>query len=309
MGYLLPALTEREVRQPARRRAERAPAELREPPVRPRRHGARRGAVSAGSSVSLADDRRRRRPPRGAARRRARVLPDLLPSGNASLALAGDIDTDEALALASSYFGELDAGRAAAAGRRSRRRRARGRDAAAARGPRRAAAPLPRLALAGAVRARTTRSWIWWPTCWRAARRRGSIARSSTSSGSPPRSRRRRTRARSAASSSSSPPRRPGARSPSSSGDRARDRRRSSSDGPTAAEMERVPGAGRGALHLPAADRRRLRRQVRSAERLQRVPRRSRVLRPGSRALPAGDAGGAAARRARVAAAGRPRAS
>ena len=37
MGYLLPALTPRAVRDPARRRAQRAAAELREPPVR---HGA-----------------------------------------------------------------------------------------------------------------------------------------------------------------------------------------------------------------------------------------------------------------------------
>ena len=69
----------REVREPARRRAERAAAELREPALRLRRHGDRRGAVSARSSVSLADDRRGGRPARGRARRRARVLPDLLP--------------------------------------------------------------------------------------------------------------------------------------------------------------------------------------------------------------------------------------
>ena len=50
MGYLLPALTRGEVRQPARRRAERAAAELREPAVRPRADGAARGAVSARSS-------------------------------------------------------------------------------------------------------------------------------------------------------------------------------------------------------------------------------------------------------------------
>ena len=40
-----------------------------------------------------------------------------------------------------------------------------------------------------------------------------------------------------------------------------------------------LPGPGRVALHLPPADGRRLRRQVRSAERLQRLPRRSRLLR------------------------------
>ena len=39
------------------------------------------------------------------------------------------------------------------------------------------------------------------------------------------------------------------------------------------------PGAGGSAVHVPAADGRRIRRQVRSAERLQHVPRRSRLLR------------------------------
>ena len=49
------------------------------------------------------------------------------------------------------------------------------------------------------------------------------------------------------------------------------------SAGPTAGGNGALPGAGRVAFHLPAADGRRLRRQVRSAERLQRVPRRSRT--------------------------------
>ena len=70
-----------QVLEPARRRAERAPAELREPAVRPRADGDAGGAVSAGSSVSLDDDRRDRRPARRAARRGARVLPHLLPPG------------------------------------------------------------------------------------------------------------------------------------------------------------------------------------------------------------------------------------
>ena len=70
----------REVREPARRRAERAPAELREPAVWLRRHGDRRGACTRRPSLSLADDRQRGGHPRRAPRRRPGVLPDLLPS-------------------------------------------------------------------------------------------------------------------------------------------------------------------------------------------------------------------------------------
>ena len=47
-----------QVREPARRRAERAAAELREPAVRPGADGDAGGAVPARSSVSLDDDRR-----------------------------------------------------------------------------------------------------------------------------------------------------------------------------------------------------------------------------------------------------------
>ena len=79
MGYLLARAHRAEVRQPARRRAERAAAELREPAVRAGRHRAVVGDVPAGSSVSLADDRIGRGPPRRVARSGARVLPDLLP--------------------------------------------------------------------------------------------------------------------------------------------------------------------------------------------------------------------------------------
>ena len=49
MGYLLPAVTPRAIRNPARRRAQRAAAELREPALRVRAHGDCRGAVPASS--------------------------------------------------------------------------------------------------------------------------------------------------------------------------------------------------------------------------------------------------------------------
>ena len=59
-----------------------------------------------------------------------------------------------------------------------------------------------------------------------------------------------------------------------------RSSRRSSrlaAEGPTRGRDRARPRAGRSAVHVPSADRRRVRRQVRSAERLQRVPRRSRA--------------------------------
>ena len=71
-----------QVHQPARRRAERAPPELREPSLRPGADGDARGAVSAAiipyhwpTIGEIADLQAAQ------ARRRARVLPPLLPSG------------------------------------------------------------------------------------------------------------------------------------------------------------------------------------------------------------------------------------
>ena len=68
-----------EILEPARRRAQRAQPELRKPSLRPGADGGAGGAVSAGSSVPLDDDRRGGRPPRSQARGRAGVLPRLLP--------------------------------------------------------------------------------------------------------------------------------------------------------------------------------------------------------------------------------------
>ena len=112
-------------------------------------------------------------------------------------------------------------------------------DPAGARGSRRAAAALSRLAFGRPVRRRRRRDGSRSRRSSPAARPRGSIARWSTTSASPPRSPRRRTRARLAASSRSSPPRRPGGHSRSS---RRRSPARStgsSSEGPTLDEMER----------------------------------------------------------------------
>ena len=217
MGYLLPALTDAKfanqrdvVLNERRQNYENRPYGLAAMAIA-------RGAVSAGSSVSLDDDRRRspicrRRSSTTCARSSRRYY----HPANASLALAGDIDPEQALALVERLLrrdrrraDRVGAGRAAAP--RCRR------GPAAARGSRRAAAALPGVALAGDVRRRATPSSISRPTCWPTARRRGCIARWSTSSGSRPTCRRRRTRARSAASSRSPPPPRPATRWPSSS--------------------------------------------------------------------------------------------
>jgi hypothetical protein len=80
MGYLLPALTDAKFENQRDVVLNERAAAVRESPLRPRGNGDRRGALSAGSSLSLADDRRRRGHHRGAHRGRARVLPDLLPA-------------------------------------------------------------------------------------------------------------------------------------------------------------------------------------------------------------------------------------
>ena len=80
-GLPAPGADQGEIREPARRGAERAAPELRESPVRPGRHGNLRRALCSRSPVSLADDRIGRGPPRLVARRGARLLLDLLPPG------------------------------------------------------------------------------------------------------------------------------------------------------------------------------------------------------------------------------------
>ena len=99
-----------QIHQSARRRAQRAASELREPPLRPRRDGDGGGALSQRASVSLADD----------------WVPDDLRAttldevraffaqhyhpANASLAIAGAVSADEAFTLAERYFGEIATG-------------------------------------------------------------------------------------------------------------------------------------------------------------------------------------------------------
>ena len=270
-----------QVLEPARRGAERAPAELREPPLRPGADGDAGGAVSARSSVPLDHDRRGRRPEGGPARRGARVLPratTIRPMPR-SRSPATSIPTS-ALALGRSLLRRDRARRAGRAG--ARRRVAVERRADPVRGSRRAAAALPRVAVAGDVRRGRRRS----RSGDRPARQRQDLAALSPAGvrgadrdrrlgvaelardgglradGGHRRARPHAGRARARDPRGDRPARR---RRPDRRGDRAR------------------PRAGRGAVRVPAADGRRLRRQVRSAERLQRLPRRPGVLRPRSR--------------------------
>ena len=230
----------REVLEPARGGAQRAAAELREPPVRPRRHGdRRRRCIPPDHPYHWLTIGARRRHPRGAHRRRARVLPALLPSAQRVAGARRRHRPEAALALAEQYFGEIPGGgearRGDGASARTRRPTTSGscsRIASSCRG-----------SISRGIRRRSsptaTPSWISSPKCCRTGRRRACIARSSTNSASPPKSRRRRTRARPAASSRSWRRPRPAARSPRSSARSPRRSPRSSSAGPTAGELER----------------------------------------------------------------------
>ena len=288
MGYLLPALTDAKfenqrdvVLNERRQNYENRP------------YGLAGMAIVAAlyppdHPVSLADDRRRR----GHLARpriddvRAFFQTYYQPAQRVAVAGWRHRRRTRRCALAEDYFGELEAGEEPppVACTRSDARRSESRMRAG--GSRRAAAALPRLALAGDVRGRRRGA----RSRRRRARQRQDVAplpqRSSTSSVSPPRSPRRRIRARSAAFSRSSRPRRRGARCSELERAITEEIDRFVSGGPTAAEMERVPRAGRGAVRLSPADRRRVRRQGRSAERLQRVPRRARLLRSRPRTLP-----------------------
>ena len=279
MGYLLPALTRGEILESARRRAQRAPAELREPAVRPRADGDSGGAVSARPSVPLDDDRRDRRPARGAARRSARVLPPLLPSGER---VAGPRRRYRSGARRSRSCAPISASIDAGRARRSGARRG------VARGRRRGFSSRTASSCRGST--------------WRGSRPRCSpmatpISISPTdllANGKTSRLYRRLVFDERIATDVSAvaelardrrllPGHRDGRARPHAGRDRgARSSRRSrgsATDGPTDEEIERGRVQAEIAVRVPAADGRRLRRQIRSAERVQRVRRRSGVLR------------------------------
>ena len=197
---------------------------------------------------------------------------------NASLAIAGDVAArTRRFALADDYFGELEAGETRRRSTTRRRSRCTSETRLVLEDRDRAAAPVPGVAFAGAVRARRRRA----RSGRRGAREREDVApvsrRWSSSSGSRPRSRPRRTPARSAASFRSWRPRLRAGRWSSSS---ARSPREIAAFVERGSDRDRdgtLPGPGGSAVRLPAADGRRIRRQGRSAERLQRLSRQTRT--------------------------------
>ena len=277
MGWLLPALTDGAVRDAARRRAQRAPAELREPAVRPRavraasrrcfrpiiRITGRRSAIPTISRAATLDDARA-------------FFARYYHPGNASLVHRR---RRRRRRRRSSWRRAVRRDSGGAAGRAGRRRRAR------RRAPRRLVledrVELPRLYLAWPSPALfapgdaeldlVARSR--WPTAGRRGSTGGSIHERADRDGAGGR---RRRRASSAARSRSSRRRRPGTRSTElERGDRSRRSSRPRRPRGRRRRARARPRAGRGGVRLSPADARRLRRQGRSAERLQRLSRAS----------------------------------
>ena len=220
-----------------------------------------------------------RRSPRGDARRRARVLPALLPSRRTRRwRWPATSSRTRPSRSPSATSARSPPGRPSQPGA-ARGAALRGDVAAGPRGSRRAAAAVSGVALAGDVRARRCRA----RSRRRPARERQDVAalsRARLRAAHRHRSRRRsRTRASSAGFFQIVATAAPGRTLRSSSAAIVEEIARLADEGPDRRRAGARPGAGRGAVRLPAADRRRLRRQVRSAERLQRVPRRSRLLR------------------------------
>ena len=269
-----------QVHQPARRRAERAAPELREPPVRPRADGDAGGAVSARSSVSLDDDRRDRRSAGGAGSKKcARSSPPTTTRPTRrSRSPATSIPTRRSR-WSRRYFGEIAAGTAG-----QRRCSLPSRRCTATRGCCSRIASSCRGCTSRGSRRRcsrtTMRSSISRPTCSPTARRRGSTAGWCSTSAlatdvSASQNSREMRRLRADRRDRRARPHAGRARTGDRRGDRAARGRR-----PDRRRDRARPRPGRSAVHVPPADGRRLRRQVRSAERLQRVPQGSRLTSP-----------------------------
>ena len=186
---------------------------------------------------------------------------------NASLVVAGDIDTDDARKLVEKWFGDVKAGApvepitipGADADRRAEE------DASPTRA---AAAALPGLAHAARISRPATRRSTSSPTCWPAARTRASTSGSSTTCRSRRTCRRFRARRRSRRSFLIEATPRPGHTvDGAAEGHRRGDREAAA----RAADRARGPARAqpdRGVVLQPDGARRRLRRQGRSAERV-----------------------------------------
>ena len=300
MGYLLPALTAGEVRQPARRRAERAAAELREPAVRPRAASRSSTALFPPDhpyhwpTIGIADDLRA-----AIARRRARVLRDATTTRPTPRSRSPATSTPtRAFDARRAVLRRDPAGpaprrcRVPSAPRRARRRGSCSRIASSCRAsisawhsPAMFAHGDAELDLLADVLGERQDA-------------RGSTGRSSTSGGSRPTCRPYQQSRELGGMFQIAATAAPGARCASSRRSSTAELGDVAGDGPTRRRDRARPRAGRGAVRLPAADGRRLRRQVRPAERLQRLPRRPRLLQGRPRSLRAAD------RAARCAAAG-----
>ena len=137
---------------------------------------------------------------------------------------------------------------------------------------------------------RATPSSIWRPTCWPTARRRGCTAGSCSTSGMATDVSASQNSREIAGFVQITATAAPGHTLGELERSILEEIARLAADGPTDDGDRARPRAGRSAVHVPAADGRRLRRQVRSAERLQHVPGRSGVLRSRSRAVSGRDA-------------------
>ena len=179
MGYLLPALTREKfenqrdvVLNERRQNYENRPYGL-------AGHRDLGGAVSAGSSLPLGDDRIGRRSARDVARRRPRVLRHLLPSGQRLAGARRRHRCRRRLRSRRAVLRRYPAGSEAAAGA-AHAVPANAASAAAVRGSRRAAAALSGVAFGGDVRGRRCRARPRLRSDRRTARPRGCIDRSST---------------------------------------------------------------------------------------------------------------------------------
>ena len=188
---------------------------------------------------------------------------------NASIALAGDFDATSALALVRAYFECIVPGPAVE--KVARTASLAERPADLPRRSHRASAPVPRVADACDVRRRGRRTRSGDGSARATARRRACTGASCTTSGSPPTSPRRKARARCRASC-----RCPATAAPGHTLLELHDAildevAKLADEGPTDDGDRAWPRAGRNAVHAAAADRRRLRRQVGPAQRLQHV--------------------------------------
>ena len=111
MGFLLPALTPGEARQPARRRQERAAAAVRQPALRAGAREARsRRSIRPATPITTARSARWPTCRRRSLGDVSAFFRTYYNPNNASLCIAGDFDSAETKRLVAKYFGPIPAG-------------------------------------------------------------------------------------------------------------------------------------------------------------------------------------------------------